>query len=467
MRYAMLCRILEVIHMAYADDERKRAGDRRLNLLRFSYDSEFEKTFSIAILKSERKRSYIIISITALLAAWFIIIRFFLSGFFPRTATLEWHGLDFYTWLSLLFAAIALYEAFFAGVLTGFIRKERNFPPPPRYVNALIEVSMPTLLLWFASKVIEPEAALALPIVLFYFVFIALSAMRMNISISLFTGIAASLELLVLSFYLLSIAGDAAAGDPYLSPGFIVARSGVVLLTGAVTGLVAAQTRRRLIGSFRAAEERNRIVGIFGQHVSPEVVDALIAKGHETEGDIRRVCVMFLDIRGFTALSEGMSPAGVIGYLNALFPFMIQCVNRNGGIINKFLGDGFMAVFGAPIASPRDEENAVRASMEIIAGLSGLVAAAGLPPTRIGIGLHSGDAMTGTVGSEERREYTVIGDTVNVASRIEQLNKQHGSTLLASESVIQRMQPPPTGAADLGPVEIRGLTRPLRVYRLA
>ena len=103
-------------------------------------------------------------------------------------------------------------------------------------------------------------------------------------------------------------------------------------------------------------------MSIFGQHVSPEVVDKLLNQNVEIESEIKHVCVMFLDIRNFTSFSENKSPVEVVNFLNTLFEFMIQIVNQNNGIINKFLGDGFMAVFGAPLSNGIDCVNAVQAS---------------------------------------------------------------------------------------------------------
>jgi len=137
---------------------------------------------------------------------------------------------------------------------------------------------------------------------------------------------------------------------------------------------------------------------------------------------VRDVTIMFVDIRDFTTFAEHRTPAEVVEYLNTLFRAMIQLVTANHGIINKFLGDGFMACFGAPLSNGHDTLNAVRAAVEIAAVVERLNAGGVIPSTRIGIGLHSGPAVTGSVGSDERKEYTIIGDTVNpgIASRAAQ-----------------------------------------------
>jgi adenylate cyclase len=147
-----------------------------------------------------------------------------------------------------------------------------------------------------------------------------------------------------------------------------------------------------------------------------------------------------LDIRDFTRFSEERRPEEVIDYLNVLYSRFIEIVGRHNGIINKFLGDGFMAVFGAPVSDGRDVSNAVHAALEILDCVEEMNRKGEIAPTRIGMGLHAGSAVTGNVGSDERKEYTIIGDTVNLASRIEQLNKEYGSSLLVTDAVYSVMK---------------------------
>jgi adenylate cyclase len=124
-----------------------------------------------------------------------------------------------------------------------------------------------------------------------------------------------------------------------------------------------------------------------------------------------------------------------VAYLNTLFEFMIASVNSNHGIMPQLLGDGLMAIFGAPLSFGNDAANAVRAALEIVERVQREVEAQGIPPTRIGIGLHAGEVLSGTVGSALHKEYKVTGDVVNLASRIEQSNKEFNTQLLISETV--------------------------------
>jgi adenylate cyclase len=164
-------------------------------------------------------------------------------------------------------------------------------------------------------------------------------------------------------------------------------------------------------------------------------MDKLMTLKPDLRSEKRNVCVMFLDIRNFTSFAEQRAPEEVVSYLESLFEFMIEIVNRHHGVINKFLGDGFMAVFGAPLSDGDDCLHAIAAAQEILTRVDLEVTHGNVLPTRVGIGLHAGEAVTGSIGTALRREYAVIGDVVNLASRIEQLNKQFGSQFLISETV--------------------------------
>jgi adenylate cyclase len=233
-----------------------------------------------------------------------------------------------------------------------------------------------------------------------------------------------------------------------------------------VAGIVAGRLRRQFDASVAAAEARDRVTNLFGQHVSPAVVDRLLATRSDPPSEMRRVCVLFLDIRGFTAMTR-VRPAGeTVALLNDFFAGMIEIVDRHNGIINKFLGDGFLALFGAPLEDSKAAINALGAARDMLAAVDSWNIERPDKVLRVGIGIHIGEAVTGTVGSPQRKEYTVIGDTVNLAARLEQLTKETGARLLVSNSVHEATTGA-DGATDLGPLEIRGYDKAVRVWRVA
>jgi len=203
---------------------------------------------------------------------------------------------------------------------------------------------------------------------------------------------------------------------------------------------------------------------IFSRFVSKEVaVQMWNQRGHlSLAGERRIVTVIFTDIRNFTTLSESVSSATVVEWLNDYFSRMNAVVESYGGHINKFLGDGLMIVFGAPI--DRGDEEEARAAVDC--GLAMLLAVenmntewanTGRPVVKIGVGVHTGEATCGVVGAEKRLEYTLIGDTVNLASRLESTTKELGVSILISDATAKLLKDD-YELRPLGEVKVKGKT---------
>jgi adenylate cyclase len=418
--------------------------------------SAFEQEFSQEIMRIERKRVTILAMVMGFTLLINLIGHLILAGPDARANALVF-------WLSAGLAAGCIYELVARAIFGHFLRANHAPPLFARYGNVLVETSLPTGFLLIMANYIGLEATLQSNLALFYIIFIVLATLRLNFGLCLWTGVVAAVE--YTAVWAILIATHPPADQLFLPSQ--IAMSASLLLLGSVAGVVAVIIRQRVTGTLRTVEERNRIVSLFGQHVSPLVVDKLLNQQGDTISEARYVCMMFLDIRNFTTFSEHTEPEDVIGYLNTLFSALIEIVNRNHGVINKFLGDGFMAVFGAPLSDGRDSQNAVAAAQEILAEVERLVGDGVIPPTRIGIGLHAGQAITGHVGSALRKEYTVIGDVVNVAARIEQLNKQFGSQLLISDVVWEALDGARPAGEALEPLTVRGRSAPVAIWRLA
>lgn len=350
--------------------------------------------------------------------------------------------------------------------LRGLRRLDRSHPRGWwSYFTAAMELCLPgsviVLLGWYG----DAETALGFPVVHAYAVLLVLFVLRLDPWLPVAGGAFVGFQLLALWWWL---APEVVASASPLAAQHQWARALLVLVNGAAAGLVAREYRGWLTRILKTQEERNHVVGLFGRHVSPEVVDALLAQRQELASEMRYVCVMFLDIRSFTRLAEHRSPVEVVELLNGVFQFMIEAVNEHHGIINKFLGDGFMAVFGAPLSDGRDCENAVACALELLERLQREKEAGRVPEElRIGMGLHAGEVVTGSIGSERRKEYTVIGDVVNVAARLEAMNKRFGSQILVSEEVWRVVQARGVTGESLGPVEVAGRGQAVGVVRLA
>jgi adenylate cyclase len=362
-------------------------------------------------------------------------------------------------------AALSLYEWGYRFVEGLLARQGRRFPLPPRLANTTVEISVPTLLLYLLSTVVPPETALNLPTVFIYFLFLALSVLRLDPWLSGYAGVLAGAEYAGLAWLLLP---PDPAGLPGDFLGLYLSKAMLLAATGGVLSFVAVQIRSKVARLLTAREQQARMAAIFGQHVSPAVMEKLLTQKAGLETEVRHVTVLFLDIRNFTTFSEARTPDQVVDYLNRLFAFMVDEINDHGGIVNKFLGDGFMAVFGAPLDDGRSELNALSAALAISDRLKEALAA-GLEPTRIGIGLHSGRAVTGNVGSLQRQEYTLIGDVVNLASRIESHTKVVGAEILVSRAVWDAARANGVGVPDgvsLGPVAVKGREAPVELVRV-
>lgn len=204
----------------------------------------------------------------------------------------------------------------------------------------------------------------------------------------------------------------------------------------------------------------------------PEIIVQDVLEGEksiEVGGRKQRATILFSDIRNFTGMSEDRDPEEVIEFLNSYFNDMIGVLFRYNGTLDKLLGDGLMAIFGAPFASQTDEDNAVRTAIDMHRSLSAFNELRGLhgkDPVHMGIGIHSGDVVMGNVGMSRRMEFTVIGDTVNTASRLEGLTKKYHAPIIISEETRQRL----SGDYPLeliGEETVKGRTHAIRFYSVA
>ena len=370
------------------------------------------------------------------------------------------------TWLPLrVIGPFLAYEIIVILVLRYRISHGKDMPTAVRFGNVLIETSLPTVMIWWAIEYMNPATAFGAWPSMLYFIFIVASTLRLDFALSAFTGAVAAVGYLGLVYAVLPL--NAAATDPVLVPLYHLTRAGIMLLAGVVAGLVALRLRSKFQSAVAEAASRERVTNLFGQHVSPAVVERLLESPADFAGEKREICVMFLDIRNFTAHARSRSPEEVVEFLNSAFAFMIEAVDRHGGFINKFLGDGFMAVFGAPLDDPAAAIHAVAAAREILAEIDRRGLADGHWPLRVGIGLHMGAAVTGNIGSPRRKEFTAIGDTVNLASRLEQFTKECGARLIVSDEVMKALADTAGVIAPPDVVTLKGYAAPVRAWRLA
>jgi adenylate cyclase len=215
-------------------------------------------------------------------------------------------------------------------------------------------------------------------------------------------------------------------------------------------------------------QERDKLRTTFGKYMTESVLQHLLNGKVQLGGETLRVTVLFSDIRSFTTISESMEAHALVALLNEYFTEMVSIVMNYGGVVDKYIGDAIMAIFGAPVPTEHDAVNAVRAAVEMRAALGRLnerLQARGVQPLRTGIGIHTGDVVAGNIGSEQRMEYTVIGDPVNVASRLESNTKDLGVNVLVSATTYE-LTKDVIEARPVRELTVKGRAEPIMTYEV-
>ncbi|MBM3737247.1 MAG: HAMP domain-containing protein [Acidobacteria bacterium] len=229
-----------------------------------------------------------------------------------------------------------------------------------------------------------------------------------------------------------------------------------------------ARTVNRMAAELK---DRDLVKSAFSRYVSRQIMESVVSSGAPPvlTGDRRRITVLFSDIMGFSTLAESMAPEAVVALLNEYFERMVDIIFRNGGTLDKFLGDGIMVTFGSPNEDPLQEEHAINCAIEMQRELRTLDRkweAEGRPQLRIGVGVNSGLAIVGNIGSSRRMEYTAMGDTVNLAARLESATRSLGVDIVVAEdtyNAVASVFP----ARDLGTITVKGRRDLTRVYGIS
>jgi len=417
-----------------------------------------------SVLDSERQRT----SLTAGMFGLMIVLLFavvYLPGAWPVALAEPIHDL-FWPYL-ILFSGMMLYELVLRLRIGRLFAKSKLPNWLFCYANVLIETSVPSAMLMLLIMAMGPWQAMASATPMLYPLFIFMAALYLNFWVCVFSGTVAALQFLLIAVVYVGDEAPLGGLEMLTDPTAYLIKGALLLASGLLAGFFTLSLKRQMQQSVENAQQRDHAISVFGQHVSPEIAQRLLQQNLDIDGETRHACVMFLDIRGFSRIAADKTPHEIMHYLNTLFGELIDVVNTHRGIVNKFLGDGFMAVFGAPADDAEKIPHAYHAALAILERIETLNRSGAIPPTRVGIGLHAGQLVTGNVGTQTRKEYTLVGETVNLAARIEQATKDFDARLLVSESIWNSLPNPPADALDLGPVELRGQSRPVRLFKLA
>jgi adenylate cyclase len=280
-------------------------------------------------------------------------------------------------------------------------------------------------------------------------------ALGLGVAFAILVAFTISLELsLLLARSILGPLGDLQRGTDAVAAGDLSVR--VPVVTADETGRLAASFNGMVAG----LEERERLREAFGAYVDPDVAERVLAEGTELAGEEVEVTVAFLDIRGFTAFAERSTAREVVAALNAFYGHVVPVLVKHGGHANKLVGDGLLAVFGAPHRLEDHADRAVAAALEVVDAVDRRWGV----DLRIGVGLNTGMVLAGTIGGGGRVDFTVIGDAVNTAARVEGLTRVTGDAVLVTEATLKRLREDHGGFDERPTMELRGKRERVRVY---
>lgn len=411
----------------------------------------FQKQLDQELLHSERKRAIILIIIFSAAMA-FRIINYFIFTVDEETVHME----SFMT-IWLFPVTIILFELFCLLHINKRIKaNKKGIPLVAQYLNTAFEICLPSFIILFVARQYPSYNVLNSPAVLIYFIFIILSTLRLNFSLSVLCGVLSCSSYAVFSTCLY---GHFNTND--------AARAFILLFSGIASGLVAKQIRSGINNSLQETERRHKVENLFAQQISVEVAEKMLENDGAIESKRMQVAVMFIDIRNFTLFASGKSPEEIVQYQNSFFKIVIESVTKYDGIVNQLLGDGCMITFGAPLVLENPSSNAVNAALEVLKRLETEIKKGSIVSTKVGIGIHTGEAVTGNIGTSTRQQYSITGHVVIIASRIEQLNKELQSQILVSEEVIRKVDNKKIKAEFFPEVSLKGFEKPVSIYKVA
>jgi len=372
---------------------------------------------------------------------------------------------NFHATLGMIISSVSLFFGLYHVILLSFREKLRSHINIIRIINVIIEVSLPTLVIFLDAHFMGSFYALTSTPPYLTFIAVMASGLRFSHWLAVSAGCLGAVEYLALYFIISPGLPQNIINEPTFSFAFAVNHSIYILCAGLLAMLIAHIARYTIRRIAKQVIEKERIRNLFGEYIAPEALSHVLSGEISLQGERRVVTVLFADIRGFTDLSYKLKPEQIVDYLNSYFGSMCDVIGRNGGMVNKFIGDGLLAVFGAPQNDPYHAINAMLAARNMLETAREIPRPDG-QPTEIGVSLHTGDVVLGNIGSTLRKDYTVIGDAVNLASRIQSLCVPLGETLLISEALARLVQHI-YQLRDLGEHQIKGRTGSVRVFGVA
>ena len=422
----------------------------------------FEEIFFDEIISNESFRSKILAGIIGFIIIVVLLVSFVYKKQFGNTS----HFSIMIELAVIILAAILVRSLFVSRAAKKWNRYGVETFIFIRYINAFIEITLPTAAIIIYSFNLPSVYPLFTPLALLYFLIIMLSALELDFKLCVFSGSMAALQYSIIVWHLLNKPSDNEIISGTTFYPVYLGIAGLLFISGHTAGLITNQIKKGLLKHYNAQSERDEIQKLFGQQISKEFVDEFVENKFEIQSRVRFAVIMFLDIRNFSAFAQDKSPEEIIAYQNDVFSFIIEIINKYKGIVNQIMGDGMMAIFGAPIQHENDCQLAVDAAIEIQYELNKRCKNKSIPETQIGIGIHAGDVVTGNVGTVDRKQYSITGQAVIIAARLEQLNKKINSSLIISQKVFEKITIKELTPKKYENIIIKGFPDPIDIYRL-
>jgi class 3 adenylate cyclase len=256
-----------------------------------------------------------------------------------------------------------------------------------------------------------------------------------------------------------------------VSPAIYSFKSLMMCFSGAVVGVLGGNARKLMGRILNEEREKTSISKLFGQFVSEEVKDKIVSQKAGLVAEKRNVAILFSDIRSFTTMSEKYDPEHIVSLLNRYFDSMVDAITKNGGTVDKFIGDAVMAYFGGLYEIANPSASALKAAIAMRANLKKLnqeLKNDGIDVMENGIGIHFGEVVLGALGSIDRKDFTCIGDAVNIASRLEGLTKDFNHSIVVSRDVYTAIESDLQPLCiSLGKVNVKGKSSAIEIYGVA
>jgi adenylate cyclase len=348
------------------------------------------------------------------------------------------------------------YELIFLIIIRRFLKRNNPLPEHVKSAHAIAECLFPGILMLILLTIENKPVFLDSPFFLFFFVLIVISALQLEPKASYMVGLLSALQYMVLTYYVFQYVQPVSESKLILPAGAYYIRSLILFVSGIAAGLVAKEINKQVKSSFKQIIEKQKIINLFGQQVSKEIVQELVKQKESLDVKKTIASIMFLDIRNFSTYAETRDPGEIIIFQNNIFNPLIEIISKYKGIVNQFLGDGFMASFGIPVSNNNYILNSFNAGVEIIKKIKEIGEDGIIPPTRVGIGLHYGEVITGNIGNDIRKQYSIAGSNVIIASRLEQLNKQFGTEYLVTKEIYEKVKDEPYTFESLGKTAVKG-----------